>query len=70
MPPRPEELTLKEERGLANCLIELLEGSRMSFVWIGGAHHRNEPEGDCVWRVESITEMHRATFYLSLAISK
>lgn len=62
MPPEAEELNLEEERGLANCLTELVEGLRLSFVWIVGAHHRNTQEGDFVWRVESVTEMHRATF--------
>lgn len=62
MSPEAEELNLEEERGLANCLTELLEGLRLPFVWIVGAHHRNTPEGDLVWRVESVTEMHRATF--------
>lgn len=56
MPPEAEELNLEEESGLANCLTELVEGLRLSFVWIVGAHHRNTQEGD--FRMES-GERHR-----------
>lgn len=62
MSPEAEELNLEEERGLANCFTELLEGLRLPFVWVVGAHHKNTQQGDFVRRVESVTEMHRATF--------